>query len=82
MPAGWTFADLDDRGLALVAEAERTLDTDIVILYQPTAWPSVDADTVADEHLRPVELEAPQLECLQGLEQLVGAVAVAYRRDD
>ncbi len=82
MASGWTFAELDTRSLALVAEAERTLDTDIVMVYRPTLWGSVDPDTVAEEHLRPVELEASQLECLQGLEALVGGVAVAYRRED
>ena len=82
MSTGWTFAELDARSLALVAEAERTLDTDIVMVYKPTTWGSVDPETVAEEHLRPVELDASQLECLQGLEVLVGGVAVAYRRDD
>ena len=79
---GWTFAELDTRSVALVAEAERTLDTDIVMVYRPTLWGLVDPDTVAEEHLRPVELEPSQLECLQGLEALVGGVAVAYRRED
>ena len=82
MAEAWTYADLDDRGLALVAEAERTLDTDIVMVYKPTRWGSVDPDMVAAEHLHPVELEPDQLECMQGLESLVGGVAVAYRRDD
>jgi hypothetical protein len=82
MPDGLTLADLDARGTALVAEAERTLDTDIVLVYAPTRWGSVDPETVAAEYLHPVELEASQLECLQGLETMVGGVAVAYRRED
>ncbi|HYH93439.1 MAG TPA: hypothetical protein VD763_09795 [Candidatus Saccharimonadales bacterium] len=78
----WTYADLDARALDLVAEAERTLDTDIVMVYKPTRWGSVDPDMVAAEHLQPVDLEASQLECLRGLEDLVGGVAVAYKRED
>jgi len=35
---------------------------------------------VARAGLRPADLDASQLECLQGLEKQVGAVAVAYQR--
>ncbi len=76
----WTFADLDADQLALVTEAERTLDADIVMVYREGRWSSVDAETVAAEGLRAEPLEDSQLECLQGLEQIVGGVAVAYRR--
>jgi hypothetical protein len=77
---GWTFADLAPDQLALLTEAERTLDTDIVMAYAPSRWGTVDPDTVADG-LRPVDLETSQLECLQGLERMVGGVLVAYRRE-
>ena len=77
---GWTFADLAPDQLDLLNEAERTLDTDIVMAYAPSRWGTVDPDTVADG-LRPVDLEASQLECLQGLERMVGGVLVAYRRE-
>ena len=77
---GWTFADLEPDQLAMVNEAERTLDTDIVMAYRPSPWGTVDPETVADG-LRPVDLESSQLEYLQGLEGKVGGVLVAYRRD-
>jgi hypothetical protein len=77
---GWTFADLEPAQLALVTEAERKLDTDVVMAYSPSPWGTVDPDTVADG-MHPVELEASQLEYLQGLERKVGGVLVAYRRD-
>lgn len=80
MAEAWTFAQLDEAKLALVAEAERTLDTDIVMVYEPSRWGLVDDETVAEQGLEPVELEPSQLECLQGLESMVGGVAVAYRR--
>jgi hypothetical protein len=76
----WTFADLEPEQLALVIEAERTLDTDVVVAYAPSKWGTVDPDTVA-EGMHPVELEASQIEYLQGLERKVGGVLVAYRRD-
>lgn len=77
---GWTFADLEPAQLALVTEAERTLDTDVVMAYRASRWGTVDPDTIADG-MHPVDLEPSQLECLQGLERMVGGVLVAYRRD-
>jgi hypothetical protein len=80
MAAGeWSFAELEPAQVDLVHEAERTLDTDIVMAYAPSAWGTVDPDTIGDG-LDPVDLEASQLECLQGLERMVGGVLVAYRR--
>lgn len=80
MAQAWTFAQLDPAKLALVIEAERTLDGDIVMVYEPTRYGQVDESTVAEHGLAPVELDPSQLECLQGLERMVGGIAVAYRR--
>ena len=33
---GWTFADLEPDQVDLVNEAERTLDTDVVMAYAPS----------------------------------------------
>jgi hypothetical protein len=79
MAAGWILADLEADQVALVVEAERTLDTDLVMAYQPSAWGTVDPDSVG-EGLDPAELEPSQLEYLRGLERMVGGVLVAYRR--
>ncbi|MEX2183026.1 MAG: hypothetical protein WEC14_01120 [Chloroflexota bacterium] len=81
MSQAWTYADLAPEQLALVDEAERTLDTDIVLVYRPTTWGTVDEETLAAEGLHPVDLDPVQLECLQGMERMVGGIAVAYRRD-
>lgn len=81
MARSWTFADLAPEQLALVDEAERTLDTDIVLVYRPADWGTVDDMTVAAQGLEPVDLDPVQLECLQGMERMVGGVAVAYRRE-
>jgi hypothetical protein len=79
MAAGeWSFADLEPAQIELVHEAERTLDTDVVMAYAPSSWGTVDPDTIGDG-LDPVDLEAGQLEYLQGVERTVGGVLVAYR---
>jgi hypothetical protein len=75
----WSLADLEPDQVALVVEAERTLDTDLVMAYAPSAWGTIDPETVG-EGLDPAELEASQLEYLKGLEHKVGGVLVAYRR--
>jgi hypothetical protein len=73
----WRWATLDERGLELVQEAERTIGADVVLVYAEGA-PRTDGQTRAG--LAPARLDASQLECLQGMEQLLGAVAVAYQR--
>ena len=80
MAIEWSFAELEPAEIDLVHEAERTLDTDVVMAYAPSRWGTVDPGAVGG-HLHPVELEASQLECLQGLERMVGGVLVAYRLD-
>jgi hypothetical protein len=75
----WRFADLEVDQVALIVEAERTLDTDLVMAYEPSARGTIDPDAVGDD-LDPADLEPTQLECLQGLERMVGGVLVAYRR--
>ena len=73
----WTWARLDDRSLELVHEAEETLGADVVLVYAEGA---PVAPSAARAGLRPASLDGSQLECLQGLEKSVGAVAVAYQR--
>jgi hypothetical protein len=75
---GWNFADLEPEQVALVVEAERTLGTDLVMAYEPSAWGTVDPESIG-ERLDPAELQTSQLEYLQGLERKVGGVLVAYR---
>ena len=81
MAAQWSYAELGPDGLALVDEAERALGTDIVMVYRPSSWGTVDPETVADYGLTPDELAPDQLEHLRRLEARVGGVMVAYRRE-
>jgi hypothetical protein len=80
MAIEWSYADLESDQLALVAEAEQALDTDIVLAFQPSRWGTVDPEGVVADGLRPVDLEATQLEHLREIEDRVGGVLVAYRR--
>jgi hypothetical protein len=77
--AGWNFADLEADQVELIVEAERTLDTDLVMAYEPSTWGTVDPEAVG-EALDPADLEPSQLEYLQGVERKIGGVLVAYRR--
>lgn len=79
MGNGWDFAELDPAQQAMVEETERSLGTDIVMVFRPGSSTWADVERLAEEGFRPVELDAGQLERLRGLEQRLGAVAVAYR---
>ena len=75
--ATWKWASLDAKGLELVRETEQTLGADLVLVYAE-GGPDTDGNT--RKGLRPAPLDPSQLECLQGVERLIGAVAVAYQR--
>jgi hypothetical protein len=78
MAVEWSFAELEPAQIDLLHEAERRLDTDVVMAYTPSRFGTIDPDAVG-EALTPVDLEASQLEYLQGVERRVGGVLVAYR---
>lgn len=73
----WAWANLDDEAVELVQEAERTIGADVVLVYREGAPLSPDWTR---RGLAPAPLDGPKLAWLQGLEQRVGAVAVAYQR--
>lgn len=77
---GWRLAELDTVQIELVEEAERTLGTDYVLVYSRA--PRTGGGTVPGRALRPAALDQSRLDCLQGLERQLGAVAVAYCRED
>lgn len=61
----WKLADLTDEQLKQIKEAERTLGP-----FTLLAFNSVKLD--------PAQLNASQLECLEGLEKNLGVTVVAY----
>lgn len=81
MASEWSYADLAPDQLALVSEAEAALHDDIVMVYRPSAWGTVDPDTVTAEGLRPDDLGPADLGRVRRLEERLGSVVVAYRRD-
>ena len=78
MAIGWTWANLTDDQLKLMAEAERTLGADYLLVYQPSPQPTDDSVEAQLEDLQPAPLTASQLECLHGLEEQLRTIVVAY----
>ena len=75
----WTLADLEPEQLRLIDETEHDLPGNVVLVFAPTRWGTVDETTIDAEGLQPVELAPDQLARLQEVERRVGGVAVAYR---
>ncbi len=74
----WKLAELDNEQLAIVHEAEQSLHLDYLLLYRTT-----NAETAAFQPpsgLRLAHLSDSEMECLQGMEKNLGAVAIAYER--
>ena len=77
MANGWTWANLSDDQLRLIAEAERSLGAEYLLVYQPTDHSSRAVEARVRD-LAAAPLNESQLECLSGLESQLGAVVVAY----
>lgn len=75
----WTWADLSPDQQRLLSEAEQSLGADYLLAFAP------GGAAPADER-RPVSgittaaLSESELECLNGLENQLGSVVVAYRK--
>ncbi len=75
---GWTWSNLSNEQLGLLAEAERTLGADCLLAYQASDQ-AASGHRSAPERVQVAALNASQLDCLQGLEQRLQSVVVAYR---
>jgi hypothetical protein len=80
MDNGWKWARLDRERLELIREAEGTLGSDILLAYQADDQASVQEENIAQMQIQVAPLDESQLECLQGLEQKIAAVVVAYQK--
>lgn len=78
--SAWKLAPLDDRQLRLVHEAEQSLHLDFLLVYREAADGVDFSDLHVEEALRPAQLSDSEIECLQGVERKLGAVAVAYQQ--
>ena len=78
----WTWANLTDVQREQVADAESTLGTDYLLAYQ-TGKPQASQSTASlPGGLQVAALNPSQLECLQGLENQLQAVIVAYSKGE
>jgi hypothetical protein len=76
----WRLADLGPDQLELLWAVESTLPGDVVLVFAPTRWGTIDGDVLAAEGLAVDDtLDAMTVEQLQTVEQAVGGIAVAYR---
>jgi len=77
----WSWASLNHEQLELLREAENTLGADILLAYQQESQPQAQSPSLGAMGLFVAALNESQLECLQGLEQMVDAVVIAYRQN-
>jgi hypothetical protein len=77
MTNGWTWANLSDDQLQLLAEAEKSLGAEYLLVYKPTDHSSRAVEARVRD-LEAAPLNESQLEYLSGLESQIGAVVVAY----
>ena len=77
----WTWANLTDVQRQQVAEAENTLGADYLLVYQP-GQQMVSQSVESSGGLQVAPLNSSQLECLQGLENQLQAVVVAYSKGE
>ena len=75
--SGWTWANLRDDQLQLVAETERSLGAHYLVVYKPGEQ-STGVTGSAEQSRKVALLTESQLEWLHGLEQRLNAVVVAY----
>lgn len=74
----WTWSELDEEQVRLLAEVEAELEGDVVLAYRP-ADPGRDRPVAV--RMTPAALDDEKLRRLQELERAVGCVAVAYEPD-
>ncbi len=76
----WSWARLNREQLGDLAEAERTRGADILLAYRPSQKAEFQPSQFMNQGLRVTSLNPSQVECLNGLEQKIGAVVVAYQK--
>jgi len=77
----WTWANLTDIQRQQIAEAENTLGADYLLVYQP-GQQMASQSVESSGGLQVASLNPSQLECLQGLENQLQAVVIAYSKEE
>ena len=80
MNSDWSWARLNRQQLDLIKEAEETLGADILMAYRPDQRADARGELITQSGFQVASLNESQLECLQGLEQQLDSVVVAYQR--
>ena len=62
-----------------MGEAEQTLGADYLVVLQAAEQPAAGVDEPAAAAIEIAPLTESQIECLQGLEQQLGAMILAYQ---
>ena len=75
---GWRWANLNSSQMEKLLEGEQTLGADVLMAYSNGVEPGPMRLPIGN--LVIAELDESQVECLQGLENNLQAVVVAYRR--
>lgn len=75
-----TFAHLDGSQIQALARAEQSLGTDYLIALEPGTLDSAHSVTSPPQALQVAPLTPSQLECLNGLEDQLHAIVIAYRK--
>lgn len=78
MDGNWNWANLDNQKMDMLQEAEQTLGADILLAFENAERANVWSGWFSRNNLRVAELNESQVECLQGLEQKMGSVVIAY----
>ncbi len=76
----WSWARLNREQLGDLSEAERTLGADILLAYRPSQKAEFRPSQFMSQGLQVSSLNPSQVECLNGLEQKIEAVVVAYQK--
>ena len=77
---GWTWSDLSGEKLGMLNEAEQTLGADILLAFQEDKRAEPQRASISQSGLHIAPLNESQLECLQGLEEKMQAVVIAYQQ--
>jgi hypothetical protein len=75
----WTWATLSAEQINLLREGEKTLGADYLVAYQRQRGAGADGGDLSQYGLSVARLDESQLECLQGLEEKMDAVVIAYQ---
>ncbi|RPI85501.1 MAG: hypothetical protein EHM41_10785 [Chloroflexi bacterium] len=80
MDGNWNWASLDNQQMEMLQEAEQTLGAEILLAFENGERANVWSGWFSRNNLRVAELNESQVECLQGLEQKMGSVVIAYEQ--